>query len=71
MCADVKNVYLNTPMERYEYMRIHMSLIQDKIVEAYKLLENVDDKGFVHMEIWLSMYGLPQVGKLSNNFLPS
>ena len=69
MCADVKNFYLNTPMARYEYMRMHISLIPDEIIEEYKLLEKVDDKGFVYMEIRRSMYGLKQAGKLSNDLL--
>ena len=69
MFADVKNFYLNTPMARYEYMRMHISLIPDEIIEEYKLLEKVDDKGFVYMEIRRSMYGLKQAGKLSNDLL--
>ena len=33
-------------MARYEYMRMHISLIPDEIIEEYKLLEKVDNKGF-------------------------
>ena len=69
MCADFKNFYLNTPMARYEYMQMHISLIPDDIIEAYKLLEKVNDKVFFHIEIRRSMYGLPQAGILSKKLL--
>ena len=39
--ADIENFYLNTPMARYEYMCMHISLIPDEIIEAYTLLDNV------------------------------
>ena len=55
MCADVNPPPLKTTMERYEYMQMHMPLIPDDIKDAYKLLEKVDDKGFVHTDIRLSM----------------
>jgi hypothetical protein len=32
MCLDLKNLYLETPMEEYEYMRLHISDIPDKII---------------------------------------
>ena len=38
MCMDVKNFYLNTPMERPEYMRFHISQIPDEIIDASSLL---------------------------------
>jgi hypothetical protein len=36
-CADVKNFYLETPMERYEYMRLPVHLIPDEFLQAYHL----------------------------------
>ena len=67
MCADVKKIYLNTPMERYEYIWMHISLIPDEIIEEYKFLEKVHDKGFFHMDIRPSMYGLHNSGTFSND----
>jgi hypothetical protein len=36
-CANVKNVYLETPMDRYEYMQIPIRTIPDAFIEAYNL----------------------------------
>ena len=65
MTTDVKDFYLNTPMERYEYMRPPISLIHDEIIEQYNLLPLVQD-GWVYMEIQKVIYGLPQAGLLAN-----
>jgi hypothetical protein len=58
MCMDVKNFYVNTPMARPEYMRIHISLILQEIVNQYKLLDLVHN-GYVYIRITKGMYGLP------------
>ena len=34
---DIKNFYLNTPMERSEYMKIQITLIPDEIIAEYNL----------------------------------
>ena len=36
---DLKDYYLNTAMERYEYMRIHIIIITKEIVYHYNLLD--------------------------------
>ena len=45
------------------------SLIFEEIINEYNLLEKVDSKGYMYMEIRWIMYGLPQAGKLSNDML--
>jgi hypothetical protein len=57
---DIKDFYLNTPMKRYEYMRLKLSDIPEKIIEEYKLYEIVTDNGYVHCKIRKGVYGLPQ-----------
>jgi hypothetical protein len=69
MCMDVKNFYLNTPMARFEYMRMNISLIPQEIITKYKLADLVDANGWVYMEIRKGMYGLPQAGMLANKLL--
>jgi hypothetical protein len=64
-CADVKNFYLETPMEQYEYMRIPARQIPDAFLDAYKLCPKIHN-GHIYMEIWRGMYGLPQAGILAN-----
>ena len=34
---DIKNFYLNTPMDRFEYMRFKMEDIPDNVIEKYEL----------------------------------
>jgi hypothetical protein len=34
---DLKNFYYGTPMDRYEYMKLHISKIPDEILDEYSL----------------------------------
>jgi hypothetical protein len=65
---DIKDFYLNTPMERYEYMMIPVSLIPKAIFDQYKLGPLVHN-GHVYVEIQKGIYGLPQASKTANNAL--
>jgi hypothetical protein len=68
-CAfDIKDFYLNTPMDRYEYMRIPVNQIPPEIFELYNLQDLVHN-GYVYVEIRKGMYGLPQAGILANKQL--
>jgi hypothetical protein len=62
---DLKDFYLGTPMERYDYMRIPLSAIPQSIIEQYALLKYVHN-GHVLVEISKGMYGLPQVDILTS-----
>jgi hypothetical protein len=66
--ADIKNMYLETPLDRYEYMKMPMRLLPDNIIEHYGL-RNKALHGYVYMEIRRVMYGLPQAGILANKLL--
>ena len=59
--ADIKNMYLKTPLDRYEYMRMPLDLLPEDIVDHYDLKQKAKN-GFVYMEIRRGMYGLPQAG---------
>jgi hypothetical protein len=50
-CMDLSNFYLMTPMKEYEYMRLCLDLIPDKIVQQYNLHELVNDQGWVYVKI--------------------
>ena len=56
MCADIANFYLNNPMNRYEYMKLSLEIISEKIIQQYNL-RNLEHKGFVYTEIQKFMYG--------------
>ena len=68
MTADIKDFYLNTEMDRFEYMKLPSTLIPDEIMKQYNLTELLH-KDFIHIEIQKGMYGLPQAGRLANKQL--
>ena len=37
MCIDIKNFYLGTPLDRFEYMRIPLSMFPEHIIHQYHL----------------------------------
>ena len=65
MGLDIKNYYLGTPLDRYEYMRIKWEDIPEEIRQEYNLEEILVD-GWIYVEIRKGMYGLPQAGILAN-----
>ena len=67
-CFDISNFYLNTPMERSEYMRIPTWAIPECIMKQYKLADLVHNNS-VLVEIRKGMYGLPQAGKIAQDRL--
>ena len=65
---DVKNYYLGTPMDNYEYMFIPIHQIPQEIIDHYNL-HNIVHKGKVYVEIHRGMYGLLQAGILAEKQL--
>ena len=59
MTIDVKDFYLNTPMARYEYMRLKLCNINEAVTKHYNLATKVKNDGYVYIEIRQGMYGLP------------
>ena len=68
MCIDIKTIYPCTPLDRYEYMELPLSVFPKNIKQKYDL-EMKAKKGYVYVEIRRSIYGLPQAGKLVNTAL--
>ncbi len=66
--ADIKNMYLETPLNQYENTKMPLRLIPDNIIEYYGLRKKAID-GYVYMEIRKGMYGLPQASILANKLL--
>ena len=68
MTADIKSFYLETPLDRYEYMAMNLNDIPDEFRQQYGL--NAKAKGGkVFMEILKGMYGLPAAGILAKKIL--
>ena len=68
MTMDIDNLYLNTLMDRCEYMRLPVKLIPPKIMGLYSLEPMITD-GHIYIEVHKGIYGLPQAGKLANDLL--
>jgi hypothetical protein len=68
LVTDIKDFYLNTKMERYEYMRLPVNVIPAEIMVQYNL-QALIHKEYIYIEIRKGMYGLPQAGKLANQQL--
>ena len=66
MTAGVKTIYLNTPLNSYEYICIPVNVISVDIMEQYNLSPLVVNS-FILVEIRKGMYGLPQAGIIANN----
>jgi hypothetical protein len=59
MGINLKHFYLNTPLNCYKYMCLPIAIIPDEIIQQYTLLPLVH-QGYIYMEIWKGMYGLPK-----------
>ena len=68
ICIDIKTFYLVTPLTRYKYLHIAITLIPEKIIQQYSLLPLVRN-GFIYLDIRKGMYGFPQAWRLENDLL--
>ena len=69
MTIDISNFYLNTPLDRPEYIKMKLSNFPEEIAEQYNLKEKETDDGYVYVEVRKGMYGLPQAGILAQELL--
>ena len=69
MSIDIKDFYLNTPMSRYEYMRLKIADLPQDFIDEYKLQNKETKYGYIYLEIQRGMYGLPQAGILTQKLL--
>jgi hypothetical protein len=68
MIMYIKNYYLGTPLQRFEYMKMLLSRFSEEIVQKYNL-NALAVNGWVYIEIRKGMYGLKQAGLLANQLL--
>jgi hypothetical protein len=68
MMMDIKNCYLDTPLPRFEYMKMLLSRFPEEIIQKYNLNALAVD-GWVYIEIRKVVYGLKQAGLLANQLL--
>ena len=65
MTIDIKDVYLNTPMDRFEYRKLKLDNMPEDFVARYNLGSKADKHNQVYVEIRRGMHGLPQAGLLT------
>ena len=51
MTIDISNMYLNTPLDCFEYMRMPLTDIPQEIIDEYNLSDLVTPHGWIYMEI--------------------
>ncbi len=66
--ADIKNMYIEIPLDWYEYMKMSLQLMLEDIIEHCRLRKKAID-GYVNMEFRKGIYALPQAGILANKLL--
>jgi hypothetical protein len=66
---DLKDLYLNTPMDRPEYMHMKICNLPPSFVKAYNLIDLATNDGTIYIKIQKGMYSLLQAGILVQNLL--
>lgn len=64
-----KNLYLNTPLKLFEYLKFKLDKFPEDFIKQYKLKEKPTHDGYVYIELWKGVYGLPQAGLIVKQFL--
>ena len=65
MALHVGNIYLKTPLDWYENMKIPLSLFPQHTIEQYNFDEHAK-AGRAYLKIQQAIYGLPQARMLAN-----
>jgi hypothetical protein len=68
MCLDIKNFYLTTKLEYFEYMKMPLLLFPLQTIKQYNLTD-LAINGWVHIEMRHVVWGLAQAGILANKRL--
>ena len=63
--ADIKDYFLQSPMDRFEYIKIPFKWIPEEIRQQYNLYDIVEPDGYVYCEVRKGMYGLKQAARLA------
>ena len=67
--ADIGKFCTNSKLESSEYMKIHLSLIPQEIIDKYDVIKYVETDEYVYVEITGAMYGLSHSGRIANQDL--
>ena len=69
MTINISNFYLNTSIDRYEYMCMKLDMLLDAVIKEYNLCDKVELNDYVYIEVRTGIYGLPLSGLLAQELL--
>ena len=69
MAVDLKDFFLNTPMERAEYMKVTYKYFREDIRQGYNLAKIITSDGWVYIRIDKGIYGLKQAARIVYDLL--
>lgn len=69
MTLDIRDFYLNTPMEKPEYARIKIGNFPKDMIDQYRLNKKVVGMGTLHTQCAKRMYGLPHARIIAQKLL--
>ena len=69
MSADLKDYFLASPMNREEFMRVHLKHFPSDIINRYQLKAKATNDGYIYIRIKKGMYGLKQAAILAYTHL--
>jgi hypothetical protein len=66
---DIKDFYLNTPMDCFEYMKLKLNNLPENFIDRYQLEPKADQNRQDYFKVRKGMYGLTQAGLLAQKLL--
>ena len=66
--AEIKNHCLQSPMEKYQYMKILLKYFTPEIYNEY-YIHKITHNGYINIEIRKGIYGLKEAGILAYNYI--
>ena len=66
MSIDISNFYIQNDLEDYQWIRFHIDMIPQEIIDKYNLMNIVEDDGWCYAEIRKALYGLKEAAYISN-----
>jgi len=66
LTTDIKDSFLNNPMESFEYMKIPLRWFPQDVIDQYDIMMSmVEPDGFIYVDIRKGMYGLKQAARIA------
>jgi hypothetical protein len=66
---NISNFYIQNYLKDYQYMRFHIGMIPQEIIDGYNLNDIMEADGWCYVEIHKAMYGIKESGFIANQEL--